>query len=310
MSTSEIDVSWEVLRRIAREVAGSAAEVAEVRPLSGGSVSTTVAITLADGGRFVLKLSPHRVDRSYPREAAQLDLFRSIGLPVPNVIHCKLASLDDPLSYLALEYVDATDLGRARAHCSQEEFDALQADLADKVLTLHRKTGDGYRRLCEDDATPAPSWPAFFESAYAGSWTEVERSPLTTNATRKKFGRIHAALPKLLAHNDAPRLVHDDLWASNILCRKTPEGWRVAALIDPHAKYAHHECELAYLELFGTVTPAFLKRYKSHLRPSDAYHTHRKQTYQLFFLMDHAAYFGGHYHTKFADAAAQLADRI
>src|SRR6202021_1381394 len=59
------EISWPVLRRIVQEWAGTSAELAEVSPLDGGCISTTVSLTLADRTRAVLKISAHRVDRSY-----------------------------------------------------------------------------------------------------------------------------------------------------------------------------------------------------------------------------------------------------
>ncbi len=40
-----------MLRQIVREWAGSSADLAEVRPLDGGSISTTAALQLQDGQR-------------------------------------------------------------------------------------------------------------------------------------------------------------------------------------------------------------------------------------------------------------------
>src|SRR5262249_59360641 len=57
-----------------------------------------------------------------------------------------------------------------------------------------------------------------------------------------------------------PILTHWDLWSTNILAAPDGDGsWRIAALLDPNCKFGHAEAELAYLELFHTVTPAFMR---------------------------------------------------
>src|SRR5690242_21466838 len=71
------DISWDLLRQIVQAWAGTSAELKEVATLEGGMVNTTVALTLADGCKAVLKLTPHRVDRAHADEAIQLELLRS-----------------------------------------------------------------------------------------------------------------------------------------------------------------------------------------------------------------------------------------
>ncbi len=72
MPVSESDISWFLLRRVVRDWLGNAAELDEVTPLAGGCINLTLRLTTKDGQRAVLKIAPHRVDRSFPREAAQL----------------------------------------------------------------------------------------------------------------------------------------------------------------------------------------------------------------------------------------------
>ena len=49
MANQEGDISWQVLRRIVQEWDGTSAELSEVTPLDGGSISTTLLLTTADG---------------------------------------------------------------------------------------------------------------------------------------------------------------------------------------------------------------------------------------------------------------------
>ena len=56
MSLQENDISWQVLRRIVHDWAGSAAELSEVKPLEGGCINTTLALMTKSGPRAVLKI--------------------------------------------------------------------------------------------------------------------------------------------------------------------------------------------------------------------------------------------------------------
>ena len=295
MSMGEVDISWQSLRRIVQDWAGTAAELKEFVPLHGGQINTTLELHLTDGQRVVIKVSPHRVDKSYEREAYQLTLLRSCGMPVPEVYRWKIGSLDDPFSYILMEFVEGVDLGEAKKQCTPEEFDALQADLAELVAAMHGNTNVKYMRVMEGGDT-YDAWPAFYRSVYDSIWHEAEKDKHLPKACRKQIGKIHERLERFLAHNDQPRLVHWDIWNTNVLCSRNGDGrWHIKALIDPNCKFAHAEAEIAYMELFHTVTPAFMKAYQQHHRLPSDYHKFRKPIYQLYPMINHLNLFGESY---------------
>jgi fructosamine-3-kinase len=295
--SQEMDISWQVLRRIAREWGGATAELAAVKSLDGGCISSTVELELSDRRKAVCKISSHRVDRSYVNEAHQLQLMAELGLPVPRVYAAKVGSLDDPFSYILMEYIDGIGLHDARKACTPDEYDRLQSHLAELMLAMHEHKSPHYRRTEVEPAAPQfEAWPAFFRHVFDPICEEVLRDPTIPVMCRKKIGKLHEHLDRLLIHDDEPRLVHWDVWASNILVKRDSAGhWRVAALLDPSCKFAHVEAELAYMALFHTSTPAFMKAYQHKRRLPDDYHRVRKTIYQVYFLLNHVHLFGGEY---------------
>jgi fructosamine-3-kinase len=311
MSGQETDISWQMLRRIVHDWLGTAAELAEVRTLSGGCISNTLSLKIRGGARAVIKISPHRVDRSYLQEAYQLNLLRSLGLPTPQVYSCKIGTLAEPHSYLLMEYLEGIDLAKARRDCREEDFDHLQMHLADLVLRLHANTSSCYARLSEEERQEFSSWPKFYRSVYDPIWKEAEKEAGLPVKMRKQIGKIHQKLDKILTHDDCPRLVHWDIWASNILTQADANGkWWVTALLDPNCKYAHAEAELAYLELFNTVSPAFMRVYQSAHRLPAEYQTLRKPIYQLYPLINHVQLFGQGYIKPLAAAVERAAQVV
>ncbi|MEO6435746.1 MAG: fructosamine kinase family protein [Tepidisphaeraceae bacterium] len=295
MSNGDVDISWQSLRRIVQDWAGTAAELSEFVPLHGGQINTTLDLHLKDGNRLVIKVSPHRVDKSYEREAYQLTLLKSCGVPVPEVYRWKIGSLDDPFSYILLEFVEGVGMAEAKQQTTPEEFDALQVELAELVGKMHDNVNAKYMRVMEGGDS-YESWPAFYRAVYDPIWQEAEKEPLLSKHCRKQIGRIHERLDRLVAHHDQPRLVHWDLWNTNILVRRSADGkWRVAAVLDPNCKFAHAEAEIAYLEMFHTVTPAFMKRYQQHHKLPPEYHQFRKPIYQLYPMINHVRLYGESY---------------
>jgi fructosamine-3-kinase len=309
--SQDTDISWPVLRRIVQDWAGSSAELAEVQPLDGGSISTTLAIKLVDNSRAVLKISAHRVDRSYEREAHQLELLRAAGVPVPNVYAWSTGDLDHPFSYLLMEFIDGIDWARARRHASPQQFDELQTHLAEILRSLHATTGPKYCRCAPGSQDTFEKWPAFYHDVYEPIWRDVEKTPILGAKERKLVNRIRDRLDRLIIHDDCPRLTHWDLWSSNMLARCDEDGhWHVVALLDPHCKFAHCEAELAYLELFQTVGPVFMKAYTREKRLSDEYHRVRKPLYQLHSLLNHVHLFGEKYAKPLAGALKRVASLV
>jgi fructosamine-3-kinase len=302
MSGTE-DISWQELRRIVQEWKGSAAELDEVTPLPGGHINTTLCLKTRDGHKSVLKISPHRVDRSYEREAHQLKLLKSCGIPVPEVYLAKTGTLDHPFSYILIEHMAGVDLGEAKRSCSPDAFDRLQERLADIVSAMHDCTHPTYCKVTDGEQKEFANWPSFYRDVYDAIWHEAEKSPHISSKCRKQIGRVHERLERLIAHADCPRLVHWDMWASNLLVKPDERGeWHVSALLDPNCKYAHAEAEIAYMELFHTVTHAFMKRYQQHHKLDRDYYTFRRPVYQLYPMINHLRLFGPEYSKPLAAA--------
>jgi len=236
MSIQVNDISWQVLRRIVHDWAGSAAELTEVKPLEGGCINTTLALMTANGPRAVLKISPHRVNREFLREAQQLAHLKRLGIPVPEIYLSHLADLENPHSYLLMEFVDGVDLNSARQHCNPQEFDDLQRHLAELVLILHSQRGEVYGREKEGEPKFA-DWAKFYRHVYEPIWHEVEKSGVLPKGSKKQIAKLHEKLEKWIAHEDCPRLVHWDIWAANVMAMPDASGkWRISALLDPNCK--------------------------------------------------------------------------
>ena len=296
MSVHGTDISWHMLRRIVHDWVGTAAELTEVEPLAGGCINTTLALTTSTGDRAVLKVSPHRVDRTYVQEAYQLNVLRTIGLPAPVVYSCKVGTLDEPFSYLLMEFINGVDLAEARNRCTPEQYDHLQMHLADLMQTLHAQTHSHYTRVTDGERQEFDDWPKFYHQVYDGIWHEAEKMPMLPVKVRKQIAKVHERLDRLIGHSDCPRLVHWDLWSTNVMARPDEFGkWRVCGILDPMCKYAHAEAEIAYMELFRTITPAFLRAYQSAHRLASEYHAVRKHVYQMYELINHLQLFGTEY---------------
>jgi len=311
MSGSDIDISWAMLQQVVRDWAGSGAELCEFSSLAGGSINTTLLLKLKDGRQAVLKITPHRVDRAYEDEAYQLQLLRAADLPVPELYGLHIGSLESPFSYLAMEYVDGVDLQTARSRCSPEQFDGVQRHLAELLLRLHATTGEQFMRVSRHTVPAFAHWHDCYRDIFDGIWREVEKMNVLPIKLRKCVHKLHERLDRVLHYDGPPRLLHWDLWSTNILTGPNADGeWRVAAVLDPNCKFGCPEAELAYMDLFHTSTPAFHKTYQQGRKLPPEYHQLRKPVYQLYSLVNHVRLFGHEYAKALCAQAEKVATLV
>lgn len=299
------DVSWKMVEQVVHDWLGPAAHLTEICFLAGGMVNTTVRVRTDCKKDAVLKISPHRVNHSHEREARELAMLRELGVPVPQVLATKTASIEYAHSYLLIEFVEGMTLRDAQQHCSAEQWASLQAELADMALKIHSQQGDLYGRF---EGATFTDWASFYRSLVDPLWQEAEKLHCLPIKTRKTITRIHDHLDRLLAHGDVPRLCHGDLWAGNVLCKPDEKGdWHITAVIDPELRFGHAEAELAYMDLSKTVNGAFKQAYQSQHRLPDNYHKVRKPIYQLYALINQLQLHGHTHAPRVIESAEKLA---
>jgi fructosamine-3-kinase len=236
---------------------------------------------LTDGSTVVAK-----VDRTgefhLMREAYMLQYLREkTELPVPEVYHSSE-------KLLLMEFVEGgSDLSGAQEHA------------AELLAGLHSVTADAYglERDTLIGSLPQPN-------PWTSSWVEFfrEQRLLYLAAVAHEAGRLPAdlyrrienlapGLEEFLGEPGEPSLVHGDVWVGNVLAK----GGRMTAFLDPAIYYADPEIELAYIILFGTFDEKFFRRYAEIQPIKPGFFEERCYLYNLYPLLVHVYFFGGHY---------------
>ena len=113
--------------------------------------------------------------------------------------------------------------------------------------------------------------------------------------------RLMEVIPKLLAHQPQPSLVHGDLWGGNAAVTTSGEP----VILDPATYVGDREVDLAMTELFGGFPAAFYRGY-NEVWPLDEGYKKRKPLYNLYHILNHFNLFGGGY----ASQANQMIEQI
>jgi len=255
--------------------------VVGLRPIGGGCVADVREVRVDDGSRYVVKLAD---GGGLALEAWMLGyLATRTKLPVPTVVHA-----EDTM--LVLEHVacDGTTIGPA-----------AERDAADYLSALHEVTSErfGLERDTLIGGLPQPNpWTA--------SWREFFRDRRLLFMGRRAldaggisstcFARLEALCGRLgdwIGEPPAASLIHGDMWAGNILV----DRGRVVAFVDPAIYYADPEIELAFSTLFATFGNVFFARYQERRPLAPDFFEARRDVYNVYALLVHAALFGPSY---------------
>lgn len=275
---------------------GRPVRITHTRGVSGGDINQARHLKTSAGDFFV-KFNRSAPKTAFSSEAAALTAMRDAQsvLRIPQVIYAQ-----DPGSgpgYLVLEYIDTT--------APTADYDQ---NFGRGLAALHRaaapKFGFEVGTYCGSSSQPnswSEDWIAFYQNQRLEHQLQLGSSAYSA-AQRKTIRRLLDVLPeRLAAPDEAPALIHGDLWAGNAMVDETG----APTLVDPASYYAHREAEFGMMTLMGGFSAAVYDSYHEAFPLAQGWRE-RNPLYQLYHLMNHATLFGGGY----ASQAARLAERF
>ena len=285
---------------------GRPVRLKDLKRLSGGMVNSVMLAELdteADGqpSELVVKLSKDA--RAFSGEAAGLGwLARNTECPVPEVF-AVTEDAEAPFGMLVLSRLAGVNLGQARA--SGGDFSLVEREMAEAVAKLHAHTRKEFGPVLGD--TRYATWVDDFGPRFRDTLDKDECRTRLGRETIARCERIADAIPRLLDRPTPARLVHGDIWATNVIVHRDEDGeWRLSGFVDTSGHFADPEYELAYLRVFHTAGPAFFDRYQDFFEIDPGF-PFRTLVYNLHTMLIHVWFFGDpHYRTS----ARDLAERV
>jgi protein-ribulosamine 3-kinase len=270
-----------LIARISRRVV----EIRGLSPVGGGSIQPAFVATLADGGRFFVKVGTPEQRERLRAEARGLEALRATR--TVRVPQTWLVGGEAHFYLLLLEYLDLRP-GDSAAH----------ARLGSELAQLHRHTApdygferDNYIGATAQANTRMAHWPQFWrEQRLLPQLRLAQRQPAAAAWVDRGFALAERMDGLFSGYAPQPSLLHGDLWPGN--AGFLADG--VPVIYDPAVYYGDREVELAMTEMFGGLPPAFHAAY-NEAWPLDAGYTARKGLYQLYHLLNHHHLFGDSY---------------
>ncbi len=292
---TEIHLSQSEAEHILRDWLGKQAGCTGIERLHGGACSAVFALSFdIPPYEAVVKLADH----SFLYEITGLNyLRRNTQLRVPEPYWHKPAGELLTPEVLVIERLPGISLEQARI--SQNERAYIDEQMADILVELHSHKHETYGSVSCDEEYPR--WLELF-GPLIESWYD-ESKPRLTRPSKEIIPHLLEAMPSILEDAGPPTLVHGDIWDANVIVKQESGRWVVTGLVDPDAHYADVEYELAYLEVFDTVTERFFRRYNKSMPMRPGYET-RRQYYWLNTLLLHVACFGHRHYVERVEATA------
>jgi protein-ribulosamine 3-kinase len=272
-----MNISPQILRQIEQKLA---AQVTGVKAVSGGSVNQAYCIVTKNKKYFIKINSKSKHPGMFEAEAEGLSIMARAGANVPGVI------LNDNIadeSFLLLGWIET---GRHTAKAS--------AILGQSLAQMHRWTSDyfgldhnNYMGSLPQSNTKHRSWSAFFVAERLQPMVNmaVDKELLDVN-DMASFEILYKNLPGLF-DEEAPALLHGDLWGGNYLVSADETPY----LIDPAISYGHREFDLAMTTLFGGFSNEFYDAYQEAFPLAKGW-KQRVDLWNLYPLLVHLNLFG------------------
>lgn len=267
----------EILQNIAEE---NQLEIQQISALSGGDINEVFLLS-SSAEKFVVKLNKaEKFPGMFEAEKAGLEALAKpevIDIPKP-LATGKIGNY----SYLLLEYRETGS--------KNEDF---WENFGRQLARLHSNSAEKFGFSQDNYIGSLPQYNKNKASA-SEFYISQRLEPQIEMAQNKGYdlGNIPNFLKNIssLIPEEAPALVHGDLWGGNFLVNASG----MPCLIDPAVAYAPREMDLGMMKLFGGFDEELFRSYKEEF-PLEAGFEKRIPLWQLYYLLVHLNLFGTGY---------------
>ncbi len=291
----------EALLEVLESIYGQPVQVLDTRPVGGGSINQTQALTLSNRETVFLKTNTHPPKDFFNAESKGLDRLRQAqgGPKIPKPLGLEPGSTP---RFFLIEYVESSppngefDVQFARAlanmHRVSQEFHGLDHDnFIGSTVQKNTQEKDGLK---------------FFRDHRIRFQQELARKRGKLPAPLdNKLDRLCDRMESLLDNTgEPPALLHGDLWSGNYFQAKSD---RQPCIFDPAVYYGLRESDLAMTQLFGSLSDAFYRAYHEAF-PIHPGYEERRDIYNLYHMLNHLNLFGGSYLSSVESIVTRFTD--
>lgn len=267
----------EAVRRI------TSRKVNSTTPLAGGGWASVYRVDLEDGATLAAKVCHTGYEHLSLTEAAMLQYLKE----KTTITFPRVAGVEEGI--LLLDYIENDGV---KGNGGEREAGRMLAK-------LHATNADqfGFGEATIFGPTPQPNswsdnWVSFFRDRRLIYMAKIAHDAgRIDDRLRSRLEALCGKLENYLVPPEKPALLHGDFWGGNVLFHRG----RCAAFIDPAIYFGAPEADLAFATLFGSMGDPFFDGYRETGEIAEGFFEQRLDIYNLWPLLFHAYWFGGHY---------------
>lgn len=255
-----------------------------VSSVSGGSINAAYCLHTTSGDYMMKRNSKSAYPNMFACESAGLATIRKTQtIAVPKTI---LLDEFEEDSFLVLEWIEAVRATPATSKLLGRQL----ADMHRHTATQFGLDADNYMGSLPQSNQKHRTWADFFINERLQPMVKIGLDKGLLNARDEAaFEKLCKTLPGLF-DEEAPALLHGDLWAGNYLIGTNQRPY----LIDPAVSYGHREFDIAMTTLFGGFNREFYEAYQTSFPLAKGWQQ-RINLWNLYPLLLHLNLFGSGY---------------
>ena len=267
-------VDHKTLKVMIKKAFSSSTTIADVILLRGGQFNTTYLLKINSPNiKIILRIAPSNQDVLFDFERSMMSvepfinkLLNENGVPTPEVLFFDNSHEIIARDYIILEYIDAIALSDPSV--PQEVWPEIMKQLGIMTRKIHSIKSNTFGwPLGEGKIIGNKSWYAVLEGFFQEIINKIIRYNIFPESDMEKIYHVFKTSKNVFDMIKVPSLVHNDLWAPNVLIREENNCWQIAAIIDSdRAMFADPEYDF----ILWSNQQAFFSGYKNSLSDSDA----------------------------------------
>ena len=173
------------------------------------------------------------------------DMIRAAGVPMPEILSLDLSRTASSRPFMFVKFIDSVRLNDPSI--PQSAKPGLQRELGRYTSMIHGITGTRFGWPEADGGIRGDeSWASVFIGLIEEMRNRLVDAEIISADESMRIGDVLESRRDIFDMIREPRLVHNDIWAPNVMVHERDGEWRIAAILDAdRAMFADREMEYA-----------------------------------------------------------------
>lgn len=236
-SITKSKLTSEQINMMTRQAFGNRTKPEIITELTDGYFNTAYMLTLTNGLKTVLKVSPPKevVVMRYEKnimetEAYVLNKIKSLGdIPIPKIFYYDQSGEIIKNHFFFMEFVEGVPLNKIRSELTEEQYREISSELGGLVRRIHSIEGSYFGYISQDDKK-FDTWDKAFLCMIKELLDDAIDAEVILPYDYDKIYNMIYEKREVLNIVKMPSLIHKDLWDGNIFI--DPKTSNITGILD------------------------------------------------------------------------------